>query len=200
MSASDASTENHAAAANAQIGTRLLASAVVFVFVSFVFAFFYLRAVNSHNDFHPAHVNPQQGYGIGILVCVLAAVGTFELARRRLARAALSAWRLGAGVALVLALIVVVLQVVEYLRLPFKTAAGGYASVFWGWTLMFLLCWLGATYWIETLVAQTLRHSADGDGGHGSELLGPAAAGCAVFLVTLGGVQVVAYVLLYLVK
>ncbi len=202
MSVSDAPGEARSVAANAQVGTRLLASAIVFVFVSFVFAFFYLRAVNSNNDFHPAHVNPTQWYGIAIVICVLAAAGIFELARRQLATPARPAWRSGAIVTLVLALIVVVLQLVEYLTLPFKTAAGGYASVFWGWTLMFLLCWLGVTYWIETLVAQTLRGApapAEGD-DQLVTLLRPSADACAVLLYTLGGIQVVTYLLLYLVK
>jgi heme/copper-type cytochrome/quinol oxidase subunit 3 len=201
--AAPAPEEARTVAANLHTGSRLFASAMVFVFVSFVFAFFYLKTVNSNGDFHPAHVNPQQGYGIAILVCVLAAAGVLELARRQLATGAESAWRSGAIAALAVALIVVVLQVIEYANLPFHTVAGGYASVFWGWTLAFLLFWLGAAYWIETLVAQTLRRSsrpAEGDGRVTSDVLGPSAAGCVVVLYTLAGAQVVSYVLLYLIK
>ena len=39
------------------VGARLLASAVVFFFMAFVFAFFYLRALDTNHDFHPARAN-----------------------------------------------------------------------------------------------------------------------------------------------
>jgi hypothetical protein len=52
---------------NLAVGARLLASAVVFFFMAFVFAFFYLRALNTNHDFHPAHTNPPTGYGVAIL-------------------------------------------------------------------------------------------------------------------------------------
>jgi len=180
--------------ANLRLGARVFASAVVFVFGSFLFAFFYLRAINSNNLFHPAGVNPPAGFGIAILLGVLATTAAFDLARRRRGRDE-SAWRSGSAVALVLALAVVGLQVIEYFALSFKTASGGYASVFWGWTLLYLLFWLGAVYWSETLVAQTRRGGAEG-----AELLGPSADGCTIYLYTLAAIQVVTYILLYLVK
>ena len=180
--------------ANLRVGARLFSSAIVFVFAAFLFAFFYLKAVNSHNQFHPAHVNPPAGFGVAILVCVAAAAGGFDLARRRIGDGT-GGWRAGAAAALGLAVVVAALQVIEYFALDFKTAAGGYASLFWGWTLMFLLCWLAAVYWVETLLAQSLR---GGEGGGDS--LSASADGCGVYLYTLVGVELVAFVLLYLVK
>jgi heme/copper-type cytochrome/quinol oxidase subunit 3 len=184
--------------ANITTGARLLSSAIAFLFISFVFAFFYLKAVNSNGNFHPAHVNPQQGFGIAILVCVLAATASLELGRRQLLQAAESGWRTAASTALALGIAVVVLQVIQYFGL-FKTAAGGYASVFWGWTLLFVVCWLGAIFWVETLVAQTLRGTAAADESSRA-LLRSSASGCVVLLSTLAGIEVVAYILLYLVK
>jgi len=182
-------------AANSRVGVRLLASAVVFVFMAFVFAFLYLRALNSDGDFRPAHTNPSQGFGVAILVSVLAAAALFEIARRRLAGGGQSGWRSASGAALVLALAVVVLQIVEYMNLGFKTAGGGFASVFWGWTLAFLLFWLGAVYWVETLVASSARTD-----GEPESFVGPAADACAVYLWTVAAVAALGYVLLYLVK
>lgn len=187
-----------AAAANARIGARVFSSAVVFIFAAFVFAFFYLSAVNSNGDFRPAHTNPSSGYGVAILVCVIAAAAAFEFARRALGSGEAGGWRAGSAAALVLGVAVVALQVIQYATLGFKTAAGGYASVFFGWTLLFLLCWIGALYWIETLVAQSARGSAAGEDG--AELLRPSADGCAVYVFTLLGIEIVAFVLLYLVK
>ena len=182
--------------ANLRTGARVFASGVVFVFGSFVFAFFYLRAVNSNDLWRPAHVSPPAGYGIAILVGVLAAAASFEFARRRLVSGAMSGWRTYSAVALVLALAVVVLQVIDYFSLSFTTAAGGYASVYWGWTLAFLLFWLGAVYWLETLVAETARLGA----AAGADVVGASAAACLVYLYTLAGVEVVTYILLFLVK
>lgn len=181
--------------ANVKSGTRLLASGVVFLFMAFGFAFFYLRALNSNHDFHPAGVNPPVGYGVAILVCVLVAAGVFSGARAGLRLGFEVSSRSASFGGLALGVAVVALQIVEYVELPFKTTAGGFASVFWGWTLVFLLCWLGAVYWMETLVAQTLRSS-----GESSEIWRASASACAIFLYTLAGVEIVGYVLLYLVK
>jgi heme/copper-type cytochrome/quinol oxidase subunit 3 len=190
-----AADELQAVGPNVRIGARLFASAVVFVFAAFVFGYFYLRAVNSNNDFRPAHVSPPTGLGVAILVCVIGTTAALELARRSLAQDQRSGWRLGSGVALGFGVAVVALQVIEYFALDFKTAAGGYASLFWGWTLLFALVWLGAVYWLETLVAQTARGAADG-----SELLGAGADGLMVYLYTLAGIEIVAFLLLYVVK
>lgn len=178
---------------NLRLGARVFASGVIFVFGALVFAFLYLRAVNSNDLFRPSHVNPPAGFGIAILVGVLAATASFELGRRRLRSGEQKGWMMGSAVALGLAVAVAALQVIEYFALGFKTASGGYASVFFGWTLLFLLFWLGVVYWIETLVAQTAR-------GGGAELLDSGADGCFVYLATMAVVQLVGFVLLYLVK
>jgi heme/copper-type cytochrome/quinol oxidase subunit 3 len=188
--------------ANIGVGARLLASATAFVFVSFVFAFFYLRSVNSNGDWRPAHVNPLQGYGIVILIGTLAASASFDVARRSLTDGLERGWRVAALVALGLGILVVAAQVVEYTAIDFKTASGGYASVFWGWTLLFLVFWLGAVYWMETLVAQSLRRppASPREGTAGPELLRPSANSCVVYLYTLAAIALLAYILLYIVK
>jgi heme/copper-type cytochrome/quinol oxidase subunit 3 len=192
----------HAVTANISVGARLLASAVAFVFVSFVFAFFYLRSVNSNGLWRPAHVKPLQGYGIVVLICTLAAAVIFDVARKNLVSGTEPRWRIPALVGLGLGLVAVIVQLLDYHAIHFHTAGGGYASVFWGWTLMFLLFWLGALYWMETLVAQSLRRPPASPrlGTAGSELLAPSAAACVVYLYTLAAIQFVSYVLLYLVK
>jgi heme/copper-type cytochrome/quinol oxidase subunit 3 len=189
-------------AVNIGVGARLLASGVAFIFVSFVFAFLYLRAVNSNGLWRPAHVKPLPGYGIGLLICVLGSAGLFDLARRSVLGGTERNWRALSLAALVLGLVGVVLQLIDYHEIHFHTAGGGYASVFWGWTLAFLVCWLGALYWMETLVAQSLRRppAAPREGTAGSELLRPSANGCVVYLYTLVVIEIVAFILLYLVR
>src|ERR1700689_1476567 len=98
--------------------------------MAFVFAFFYLRALNTNHAFHPAHSNPPTGYGVAVLACVLGSTAAFELARRGLSVGARGAWRVGASLAVALGLTAVVLQVLEYFSLSFGATGGGLASVF----------------------------------------------------------------------
>ena len=188
--------------ANIAIGARLMVSAVVFLFMSFVFAFFYLRALNSNHSFLMPHAKPPDGWGVAVLVCVLGATAVFEGARRQLRDGTGRPWRLGAGLATVLALAAVVLQAIEYFNLSFGAADGGLASVFFGFTAVFAIFWLGAVYWIETLWAQSLRQPAHaaGDVHAPSQVLRPSADGCVLFLGVMSLVEILAFILLYLVK
>jgi heme/copper-type cytochrome/quinol oxidase subunit 3 len=187
---------------NIAIGSRLLASSTAFLFMAFLFAFFYLRTLNSAGLWRPKHVEPVQSWGIAVLVLTILSVAVFDLARRRLASGTESGWRGPSLAALGLGVLVIVAQGLEYATITFKTADGGWASVFWGWTLVQLLCWLGALYWIETLVAQSIRRppAAPREGTAGSELLRPSADAAVVFLYTLVIVELFSYVLLYLIK
>jgi heme/copper-type cytochrome/quinol oxidase subunit 3 len=188
--------------ANIAIGARLMVSAVVFLFMSFVFAFFYLRALNSNHSFLMPHVKPPDGWGVVVLVCVLGATAVFEGARRQLRDGTERAWRMGAGIATVLSLAAVAVQAIEYFNLSFGAADGGLASVFFGFTVMFAVFWLGAAYWIETLWAQSLRQPTRvvGDVGAPSVMLRPSADGCVLFLAVMSLIEILAFILLYLVK
>jgi heme/copper-type cytochrome/quinol oxidase subunit 3 len=189
-------------AANLNVGVRLFVSAVAFVFVAFVFAFFYLQALDSNGLWRPAHVKPSQGYGVAVLVCVLACTVFFELGRRGLARPDWRAWRRDLWAATGLAATAAVLLVVQLVATGFSAAGGGYASVFYGWTVLFLLVWLGSVYWLETLLAQSLRGLPDPErpSAEPHELVRPAAEACIIWLYGLAGIALVSYVLLYLVK
>jgi heme/copper-type cytochrome/quinol oxidase subunit 3 len=187
---------------NLTIGSRLFASGAAFLFVSFLFAFFYLRAVNSNGLWRPKGVTPVQSWGIAVLVLTILSTAAFDLARRHVVGGIEPRWRSGSIAALALAVLVVVAQGVEYATITFRTDQGGWAAVFWGWTLAQLLFWLGAIYWIETMVAQTLRRppASAREGTGGTELLRPSADACMVYLYTMSAVAIIAYILLYLVK
>jgi heme/copper-type cytochrome/quinol oxidase subunit 3 len=189
-------------AANITVGARLLTSAVVFLFMSFVFAFFYLRALNTNHAFRMPHADPPTGWGVAVGVCVLVSIAAFELARRSLSDGRGERWRLGAGIAVAAGLAALVVQVVEYLNLSFGATDGGLVSVFYGFTVVFGLCWLGAVYWMETLWAQSLRQPlhAEGEISAPQLVLRPSADGCAVYLWVMGVIEALAFVLLYLVK
>lgn len=189
-------------AANLNVGVRLLISGIVFVFVAFVFAFFYLKAVNSNGEWRPAHVDPSQGYGIAILVGVLGATVAFALARREVTAGAWGRWRAFVGVALAVSVAVVVVEVLQLTGTKFGVTGGGYASVFYGWNALSLALWLGALYWVETLFASSLRSPATTEpvGFQLAESLPDSARACVVFLASVSAIQLVTYILLYLIK
>ncbi len=186
---------------NLHVGVRITAAATIFLFLAFAFAYFYLRALNSNHDWRPPHISPGQGYGIAMLVCVLGSIAAFWVGRRTLQTGLERPWRIAAGAAVALGLAALGVQAAQFANLGFGPTDGGYASVFLGWSGVFMATWFGGVYWIETLLAQSLRERRAGE----SEiiapdvLLRPGADACMVFLYLLAILEVITYVVLYLV-
>jgi heme/copper-type cytochrome/quinol oxidase subunit 3 len=188
---------------NLAVGSRLISSAIAFFFMAFVFAFFYLRALNTAHSFLEPHVSPPVGWGVAILACVLLSCVTFELGRRSLADGTGSPWRRMSLLSWVLALAAIVLQLIEYYDLKFGATDGGFASVFFGFTAVFGAFWLASVYWVETLWAQSLRQPAAVEAvevADPSRLLRPSADAAVVYLYTMGVVAIIAFFLLYVVE
>ena len=78
---------------NLTIGVRLLCSATAFLFISFLFAFFYLRAVNSNGLWRPKGVEPVQSWGIAVVVLMILAAVVFDVARRTVVAGTEPRWR-----------------------------------------------------------------------------------------------------------
>jgi len=191
----DATEPPEVFARNIAVGSRIWAGGIAFFFVSFLFAFFYLRALDSNGKWNQHDLNPGQGWGVPILVAVVASVLATAWAVRSIVRGEGSSWRLGAGAALTLGLAAIVIQAVAYTQISFGPADGGYAAVFFGWTGLFATFTLGMMYWLETQLAQTIR-----EGDATLPLVRPSAEALLLTWATLGVVEVVAYVLLYLVR
>src|SRR5579884_1581324 len=109
------------------VGARLLCGALSFFFASFLFAYFYLRLLDVHHAWKLGHVNPSIGLGIVIAVALVLSAVALRLALHRPAQVV----ALGAA-SLLLALLAIALQCVEWTTLGFGPASGGYASVFVG--------------------------------------------------------------------
>jgi heme/copper-type cytochrome/quinol oxidase subunit 3 len=180
-------------ARNIRIGARLWAAAQAFFFLAFFFAFLYLRALNTNGlwrGWPHTHPNPSTGYGVGILICILASAAAATGARSMAA----ATWRLGALAALVLVLVAVVLQAVQFATLSFGPTDGAYASVFVGWSGLFALILLGAAYWLATVVGDVSRVGA------AIEVRAAGVDAVSFVLVVLAGVEIAAFILLYIVK
>jgi len=143
----------HEAALNSSwTGVRLALGAMSFLFGAFVFAFFYLKSLNSHHLWYTSGSHPKAWYGVLItaLVVVSALVQTGVL--QLIKRGDKAAWQRGAVAALVLGLAAVAFSIVQLLTLPFWPAASGFASVFVGYWPVYLVIALCAMIWLETLI------------------------------------------------
>lgn len=180
-------------ARNIRIGSRLWGASQAFFFVSFFFAFLYLRALDTNGlwrGWPPHHPTPSMGFGVAILVCVLASAGSATAARFSPA----ASWRMATIVALAFAVAAVVLQAVQFSSLGFGPTDAAYASVFVGWSGLFALMLLGACYWLATVVGDVSRSGA------AAELQAAAVDAVSFVLLVLAGVEIAAFILLYLVK
>jgi heme/copper-type cytochrome/quinol oxidase subunit 3 len=185
------------------VTARLLCGSISFFFVSFLFAYFYLRTLDPNHAWKIGrHVSPSLGLGSAVAACLALSAIILRLGARRRVRT------LPSGVvAIALALAAVAMQCVEYTTLGFGPASGGYASVFVGWTSLYALFTLGGVIWIETQMASVWRAGRDGiarpvrEGvpARDPELLQAGLEACSFYWAFFVGTGVVAWVILYLV-
>jgi len=146
----------HEAALNATwTGSRLAIGSLSFLFGAFAFAYFYLESSDGHSKWLPSSTTPPQvGYGVAIMVLVVAGalIQTFGL--QRIKAGLKRPWMICALVALVAGIAAAALQIVQLLYLPFQPGQSGFASVFVGFYSVALVSWLGAMIWLEILIAR----------------------------------------------
>jgi len=147
----------HEAALNAAwTGARLAIGSLTFGFGAFIFAFFYLKSLNSHGLWYPSgsagFKAPSMALGTTImaLVVVSALVQTAGLFQIKAARRGVWLW--AAAVALLLGLAAIALQVYELVDLPFWPGSSGFASVFTGTNPVFLTILFCALVYLEILI------------------------------------------------
>ncbi len=182
------------------ISARLLCGAISFFFASFLFAFFYLQALDVNHGWKIGPVHPAGGLGVAIMALFLFGAVVYRLASKRP-----EVDELAAGVlAVVFSLIAIALQFVEYTKLDFGAASGGYAAVFFGWTATYAIVALLGLYWIETLVASLWRVRREGprkiDVPCGEEeLIRAGIESSSFYWAYFVAIGVLAYIVLYLV-
>jgi heme/copper-type cytochrome/quinol oxidase subunit 3 len=143
----------HEAALNASwTGVRLALGGMSFLFGAFVFAFFYLKSLNSHHLWYTAGSHPKAWYGVVIMALVVVSALVQTAVLQLIKRGNKAAWQRGALVALVLGLGAVAFSILQLLYLPFWPAASGFASVFVGYWPVYLVIALCAMVWLEILI------------------------------------------------
>jgi hypothetical protein len=118
-----------------------------------VFAFFYLKSLNSHHLWYPSGFKaPQAWVGIVVMLAVVVSALLQYLVLQRIKAGHKGVWLNGAIVSLVLGLAAVGIQIWQLTALPFYPGAAGFASVFVGFYPVFLTIVFCAMVWLETLI------------------------------------------------
>ena len=194
----------------------LLAGATAFFFISFVFAYFYLRSLNNAGMWKPKGVDASVGWGTAVVACYVLSALLVRLGltdHRALRR---RQWRIKGLVALLVGVVGLVLQVIAWTHQGFGPADGGFASVYFGWTAFLFLFVLGTLLWLEMTLATSLRYARTESGpspGHASgdphrmahdirdplSLVRAELVGLSFYWTFLAGIAVVSWIILYLV-
>lgn len=185
------------------IAARLLAGASTFFFLAFLFAYFYLRSLNESGMWHPSNVKADQSLGVVVVACVVVSALLAIIAGRQM-KGHSRGWIAAAVASLVLGLAAVAVQCIQYTVQRFGPTDGGYASVFYSWTALYMIGVLATMYWLETQVATELRARrspahAHGDIADPDRLIAPGLDAVVFFWSYLAGIGVVTWVTLYLV-
>jgi heme/copper-type cytochrome/quinol oxidase subunit 3 len=184
------------------VSVRLFCGSTAFFFVSFLFAYFYLRSINSNHSWKIGAVNPSLGLGLAIAALLALSAIVFRLGATR------PTDTIGAGIAAIaMAIAAVVLQFIEYPELHFGAASGGYAAVFIGWTATYAVFAIGCIYWMETQIATLWRARregvqrpvAEGVPAEDIALMRAGVEACSFFWAFYAAIGVLAFIILYLV-
>jgi heme/copper-type cytochrome/quinol oxidase subunit 3 len=180
------------------VGAYLIAAALAFFFVAFLFAFLYLRALNTNGLWGSGkphhHVHAALTVGIVVLVTVLASAVLVRLALLELRARARPLWRLAGLAGLVLGLVAVGVQCWQYTDLGFGPGDGGYASVYLGWTGFFTIIAFGILLWLEAVLASTRRGVATSYVGLKGDL-----GSLSLVWTVMALVEIASFILLYVV-
>jgi len=148
----------HEAALNTTwTGTRLLIGVVASGLGAFIFAFFYLRSLNSHGLWYPSGddaTKPSIGLGTTIMVLILVSAIVQTAGLQRVKAGKRNIWIMAGVFALVLGVAAAVIQMIQLATLGFLPGASGFASVFVGTQPVFVLVVLATMFWLQNLVMQ----------------------------------------------
>jgi heme/copper-type cytochrome/quinol oxidase subunit 3 len=145
----------HESALNAAwTGSRLAIGGLTFLFGCFVFAYFYLRSLNSSGRWQGSgFVHPSLWMGTTIMLLAVISAGVHYFGLERIKAGHKAIWQIGALVAMALGLAAVAMQIYQLVDLPFPPGSSGYSSVFVGFYPVFLTIQLAVLLWLEILLA-----------------------------------------------
>jgi hypothetical protein len=168
--------ELHAQEGAIWTGGWMLIGIVTFAFTSLAFAYFYLRSANNEHLWRPGAITAPTALGAAIFTIVVASALLNLYGTSRLRKGLVLDWEVSGGIVLFGLLVAAALQILELTKLPFFPGSSGYASCFVGWAVMNTGLLLACAYWMETVLARSvrLRRAVAEDGGPARSILPPA--------------------------
>jgi heme/copper-type cytochrome/quinol oxidase subunit 3 len=147
----------HESALNAAwTGSRLAIGGLTFLFGAFLFAYFYLRSLNSEGRWQGfGFIHPSLWIGTTIMLLAEVSAGVHYFGLQRIKAGHKNTWQIYGLIALGLGLAAVSFQIYQLIDLPFKPGSSGYASVFSGFYPVFLVTQLAVLIWLEILLARS---------------------------------------------
>jgi heme/copper-type cytochrome/quinol oxidase subunit 3 len=147
----------HESALNAAwTGSRLAIGGLMFLFGAFLFAYFYLRSLNSSGRWQGSgYVPPSLWQGTVIMLLAEVSAGANYFGLQRIKAGFKSTWQVSGLVALAFGLAAVAFQIYQLATLPFPPGSSGYSSVFTGFYPVFLTIQLAAMIWLEIVLARS---------------------------------------------
>ncbi len=147
----------HESALNATwTGSRLAIGGLMFLFGAFLFAYFYLRSLNSSGRWQGSgFVRPSLWMGTVIMLLAELSAGVHYFGLQRIKVGNKATWQVNGIIALALGLAAVAMQIYQLTDLPFPPGSSGFASVFTGFYPVFLVIQLCALVWLEILLARS---------------------------------------------
>ena len=147
----------HESALNATwTGSRLAIGGLMFLFGAFLFAYFYLRSLNSEGRWQGfGFIHPSLWIGTTIMLLAMLSAGVHYFGLQRIKTGHKAVWQISGLIALGLGLAAVSFQIYQLIDLPFSPGSSGYASVFSGFYPMLLIIQLSVLTWLEILLARS---------------------------------------------
>jgi heme/copper-type cytochrome/quinol oxidase subunit 3 len=147
----------HESALNATwTGSRLAIGGLTFLFGAFLFAYFYLRSLNSSGRWQGSgYIAPSLWIGTTIMLLAEVSAGVHYFGLQRIKAGHKGAWQIYGLIAMGFGLAAVAFQIYQLIDLPFAPGSSGYASVFTGFYPVFLTVQLAAMIWLEILLARS---------------------------------------------
>jgi heme/copper-type cytochrome/quinol oxidase subunit 3 len=148
---------DHESALNATwTGSRLAVGGLTFLFGAFLFAYFYLRSLNSSGRWEGfGFIHPSLWIGTTIMLLAEVSAGVHYFGLQRIKAGRKREWQINGVIAIGLGLAAVAFQIYQLIDLPFKPGSSGYASVFSGFYPVFLVIQLAVLVWLEILLARS---------------------------------------------
>ncbi len=141
-------------------GSRLFVALSAMLFGAGIFAYFYLHSLDNNTLWRSSGQRPSDFISVPVLVFAIvgAALYWFYTWSLQSGRRTNSAdWRVACGASAALFLAAGLLQFWGMRRTGFFPGSSGYASMYVALMPIFAIYCLGAAYWLETLLARSLR-------------------------------------------